>query len=441
MVLVVVMPMFGLAAWSGASTAIASTCNKFAAEPSKGGSDTNTGEEAHPYATLKKLASSLTAGQTGCVFSGQTIDVKNPQTLKNETHGTEASPITITSTEPANPATITSWIALEEGSNWINFTHLKFWWEQPPPYTCWNAEGNPTGKACNGEAVNPEDHVQLAIASDHTHWLFDDIQSFGTNICVNVVSFGGSTAHETLLEHDVIHKCGVAFTGEKTVVNEEPAWHQHGVYDYGIGTKILNNYIYSNSRNGILFNGGGEGGVAEHNIIDGNGNGVTFGSTIKDTVQWNIFTSSSLDSFGKCAEPHPGIKGCDDFAAATTGFTSGGIFKHNCAFNNLTGEIEFQTEEPAELEGVTVAENKLKTNPQYVNAAEKTEAGYKLKQGIGLCRLRTQHGPAGADRDHRSGYSDKNYRSHTERHREPGEPGNKILLRIRKNGVVRIENG
>jgi virginiamycin B lyase len=367
---IVFVALFGSSLLWGSAPAFATTCNKFAAEPSKGGSDSNTGEEAHPYATLKKLASSLSAGQTGCVFSGQTIDVKEPQTLKNETHGTEAKPITITSTNSSNPATITSWVALEAGSDWLTFTHLNFKWSMPKPWLCWNAEGNAI--ECPGEPENAEDHVQISVDAHHDSFTYDEIENEDTDICVNLSKWEGSTAEHTLLEHDRIHNCGAPFTGEKKVVNEEPAWHDHAIYDYGIGTEIFNNYIYHNSRNGILFYGGGNGGVAEHNIIDENGNGIDFGNTINDTVQWNIITNSSLDSLGKCAPT-----GCDDFAASAGG-TSGGIFKHNCTYGNLSGEIEYFTEEPAELEGVTVAENKLKTNPLYKNAATHE---YTLAQG------------------------------------------------------------
>jgi hypothetical protein len=344
-----------------------SVCSKFAAEPSKGGSDSNTGVEAHPYATLKKLASSLSAGQTGCVFSGQTIDVKDPQTLQDETHGTEAQPITITSTNPSDPATVTSWLVLAPGSNWINFTHLNFWWEQPPPYMCWDANGDSTGNACDGQSVNSEDHVQIAISSDHTHWIDDNVQSFDTNICFNIVSYEGNRARETLFENDVIHDCGVPFTGEKTV-NEEPAWHEHAIYDYGTDTRIANSYIYGNSRNGILWYGGGEGGVAEHDVIDDNGNGITFGNTVNGRAEWNIISNNSLDDSGQCAEPHEHVRGCDDFAVASSG-TSGGVFKNNCTYNNLSGEIEYFTSEPAEMNGVEVGKNMLKINPLYKDAA------------------------------------------------------------------------
>jgi virginiamycin B lyase len=348
---------------SNAPAALATTCNKFAASgvPSGiEGKDTNAGTEASPYKTLKKLEESLTAGQTGCLESGQTFDTEN--TTLGGGHGTEASPVVITSTESAKPATITHALAIQ--ASYLTLSHLIFKWKMPEPWTCWNAEGNPTGKACNGEPQNSEDAVQLPIAAKHDSLIYDEITNEDTDICINTIV----GAEHTLIENSRIYECGPEYKGTKSVPNEESAWHDHGIYDYGKFTEIKNNYIYGNSRNGILFYGGGEGGKAEHNIIDGNGNGVDFGNNKNATAQWNIVTDNSLDDHGKCVEPYEGVKGCDDFAAAAYA-AEGGIFKHNCTYNNLSGEIEYFTSEPAEMEGVTISDNILKTNPLYKNAA------------------------------------------------------------------------
>src|ERR1700719_736406 len=104
-----------VACLSSAPAALATTCNKFAASgvPSGiEGKNTNSGTEASPYKTLEKLEESLTAGQTGCLESGQTFDTKENTDLERG-NGTEASPIVITSTESAKPATITNSLAIE----------------------------------------------------------------------------------------------------------------------------------------------------------------------------------------------------------------------------------------------------------------------------------------------------------------------------------------
>jgi hypothetical protein len=357
-----------VACLSSAPAALATTCNKFAASgvPSGiEGKNTNAGTEAAPYKTLAKLEESLTAGQTGCLESGQTFDTKE-NTYFGSSDGTEASPIVITATESAKPATITNALYVE--ASYLTFSHLIFKWKMPKPWVCWNTEGNPF--ECTGEPQNPEDSVQISVAAKHDTFLNDEVTNEDTDICINVVT----GAEHTLIENDRIYECGPEFKGTKSVPNEESAWHDHGVYDYGKFTRIINNYIYGNSRNGILFYGSeaAEGGVAEHNIIDGNGNGITFGNDKKDTAQWNIITNSSLDDHGSKCEP----KGCDDFATAAfdTEEKGGDSFEHNCTYNNLSGELEYALSEPLKPESkemlyVTLKENKLETNPLYKNAA------------------------------------------------------------------------
>jgi len=363
--LAVVLAAF-VACLSSAPAALATSCNKFAASgvPSGiEGKNTNPGTEAAPYKTLEKLEESLTAGQTGCLESGQTFDTKENTDLERG-NGTEASPIVITSTESAKPATITNSLAVE--INYITFSHLIFKWKEPEPWICYNAEGNPEknakgeGLACNGELVNKEDAVQIATDGKRVSFLNDEITNEDTNICLVV----GTTAEHTLIENNRIYGCGPEFTGTKTVVNEELAWHCHGIYDYGKFTEIKDNYIYGNSRNGIVWYGEGKGGVAEHNIIDGNGNGISFGNNKEERAEWNIITNNSLDDKGSKCEP----EGCWDFAMEPSE-GSGGIFKHNCSYNNLSGEVRNLLTEPEEVGGVLVSENKPKTNPLYKNAA------------------------------------------------------------------------
>ena len=158
----------------------------------------------------------------------------------------------ITSTESTKPATITNSLAIE--TNYITFSHLIFKWKTPEPWVCWNAEGDAEqmqkakySVPDNGEPSNKEDAVQMATNGKHVSFLYDEITNEDTNICLVI------DGEHTLIENDRIYGCGPEFKGTKTVVNEEAAWHCHGIYDYGKFTEIKNNYIYGNSRNGILF--------------------------------------------------------------------------------------------------------------------------------------------------------------------------------------------
>ncbi len=345
----------GLAALLAGSPAraesAASACSKFA---STQGSDAASGSASEPYATLQKLVSSLQPGQTGCLQSGQVFDSSENVTLEEgEVNGQPGAPVTITSTEPSNPAIITHSLSLAKGADWITFTHLVFRWSMPKPWTCWNAAGNPTGFTCpltNTQPEDPEDATQIAVNAHHDSFTYDDVSSEGTDICINSGSWNGSTSEYLLIEHDRIHDCGPAITGAKKV-NEENGWHDHGVYDYGKFTLIKNNYIYDNSRNGILFYPTGEGGVAEHNIIDGNGNGITFGPNRNAVARYNIITNSS----SVCG------KRCFDTGISSNESGAGNEASHNCLDNNLSGEIV--------VANVALRENKLDTNPQYLDAA------------------------------------------------------------------------
>jgi hypothetical protein len=351
-----------IACWAStpALAGTASTCSLYA---SNSGNDRNAGTRTAPFATLKKLLDSLAAGQTGCLESGQTFDNEPNSTGRGslvvragETHGAEGAPVTITSTDPAHPATIGHSVSLLNGADWITFTHLIFRWAIPKPWACWNSEGNPF--ECPGEPTNPEDHVQIAVSSKHSSWTYNEVTSENTNICFNLTNYGGGYAEHTLIEHNVIHECGPPVVHGFPVVNEEWGWHAHGVYDYGRYTLIKNNYIYDNSRNGVVFYASGEGSVAEHNIIDHNGEGILFGSNKNETAQWNIITNSTSP------------RGSGDYGIGSFEPGPGNVATKNCLYNNASGELA--------APGVTTSENKTHTNPLYADAVKHE---YTLQSG------------------------------------------------------------
>ena len=101
-------------------------CNKYAASDAAG---TENGEPEHPYKNLKGLLYSLSPGQTGCLQSGETFD---EHVAEMEHHGgAEGAPVTITSTNPSEPAIITNAVRLYAGSNYITIEHVDFRWYMP----------------------------------------------------------------------------------------------------------------------------------------------------------------------------------------------------------------------------------------------------------------------------------------------------------------------
>jgi len=330
------------------------SCNLFAASS---GSDGNAGSKSAPFRSLSKLAASLKAGQTGCLQSGETFDsTGNLYLSPGETHGEEGRPITITSTNPNEPATITHSLAFEHGVDYVTFTHLDFNWSVPKPWVCWNAEGNiipgeiisGPGK-CTAGTPNAESAVQIVLGGKADSLTYDDITNSDTNICI----IEGSGAEGDVLEHDRIHNCGPTVEAAQSgfsILNEEPGWHSHGVYDFGRGTIIKNDYIYDNSRAGVLLYGGGEGAVAEHNVIDHNGAGIWFGNDNNDRAAWNIITSSTSP------------REVADYGIGSYEPGSGNVATENCLDGNLSGEIEGGS--------FTSTNNKTGTNPLYVNAEQ-----------------------------------------------------------------------
>ncbi len=322
---------------------------------STSGSDSHSGTPSSPFRSLHKLLISLKAGETGCLTSGQTFDSEaNLAINAGETHGTATHPVTITSTDPTNPATITHSLTFEAGVNYVAFSGLSFSWTLPKPWMCWSSSGDPipgeiiTGpRTCASGTPAKENAVQIVIDGKSDKLVEDNITNSDTNICL----IAGSHAEGTLLEHDRIHNCGPAVESAKTgfpLLNEEPGWHDHGVYDFGHNTVVRNNYIYDNSRAGVLLYGGGEGAVIEHNILDHNGTGVWIGNDSNSVIAWNIVTNSTspraeLDYGIGAFEPGPG-----------------NLAKDNCLYGNLSGEVgtgHFAT-----------SENKANANPVYANA-------------------------------------------------------------------------
>jgi hypothetical protein len=327
---------------------------------SANGSDSNSGMQSSPLRTVGRLLQKLKAGQTGCLASGTYGGVS---VNSGESHGREGAPVTITSTEPSNPATVSGSVSLFDGADWIVFTHLIFDWNMPKPWMCWTAEGNhttdkiitfPLDGKCEGGKQNSEDAVQIGVDGAHDSFTWDEVTNNDTDICFNVTNHGGEFATDTLIEHDRIHNCGPPVLpvseGGFPAVNEEPGWHDHGVYDFGRGTLVKNSYIYDNSRDGVLFNPNGENAVVEHDVIDGNGAGVWFGSSKNSIARWNIITNSTSP------------RGTDDYGIGSYEPGSGGVAEHNCLYGNKSGEIEREI-------GVKLVENKTGANPLYVDAA------------------------------------------------------------------------
>ncbi len=295
----------------------------------------------------------LSAGQTGCLASGQTF--AGFTLYEGNTHGAESAPITITSTNPEEPATINGRVTTEKGSNWLTFTHLNFIYGQ--------------------DTLLPG----LTIASAHTSWTYDNVSGGDLNICflTNPVGDSYGAGEYTLIENDRVHDCGHTVTkaeleaqANDTYEGRENGWHVHGLYDEGVHTTVRNSYFYDNAGVGILLRSGGFA-VVEHNVIDANGRGVELGNegSESDTIAWNIITNTT----SPCGREVGSGSHCDTYGLMTSGSVgTGSVFRDNDLYGNEGGSIE------PSMNSIVAREANVEVNPLYTNAASHE---YTLKQG------------------------------------------------------------
>jgi parallel beta-helix repeat protein len=120
----------------------------------------------------------------------------------------------------------------------------------------------------------------------------NDITNHHTGICIVIGSPDPQwgRAHDTLIEDNRIHDCGVL-----------PAENfDHGVYVSAADrTVIRNNWIYDNADRGIQLYSDADHTTITGNVIDGNGQGVIFGgheesSSDHNTVTNNVITNSKI---------------------------------------------------------------------------------------------------------------------------------------------------
>jgi hypothetical protein len=296
---------------------------------SPSGNDANAGTQAAPVRTVPALLAKLKAGQTGCLANGA---YEGFTTRAGESHGAPGAPLTITSTDPQAPATISGRVVTMPGADYLTFSHLHF-----------------TDAGTDGPSVT--------IGSAHTTWTDDDVTAPQT-ICLETTGGGAwGPAEDTLIERDRVHNCGRPFAcAEDSVPCNLPptnGYFIHGLYDMGIRTTARNSYFYENASKGVLLRGG-LGAVIEHNVIDGNGSGVLFGDLAPegDTVRWNIITNSR----GVCG-------GCDVYFGIWTfgSLGSGNSAVNNDIFGNVSGNVGSQS-------GLTLAEN-IEVDPKFVDPA------------------------------------------------------------------------
>lgn len=294
-------------------------CDRHAA---LGGSDAAAGTLAAPYRTVAKLLASLAPGQTGCLAAGEVF----VETLGNVTQaGKAGSPITLTSSDPARPATIKGRIVTKPGADYLTFSYLVL--------NGANATGAPSPTV--GSSFVTFSHVE--VTNDRT------------GICFNLIDDATwGTARSTVIDSSRIHDCG-----------RLPSTNlDHGIYVSGTDVRITNNVIYGNADRGVQLRGARRA-IVRNNVIDGNGEGVIFGdlSASGNEVAFNVITNSKIrwnvESY---------------WGSGAVG--SGNTLHDNCVWNGASGNIQPPS-------GFTSTGN-IVADPLFVDAAGRN---YTLRAG------------------------------------------------------------
>ncbi len=240
-------------AMSAGSSAVAAadepvSCDAVA---SPSGSDSAPGTVEQPVRTAMALLGVVPSGGTACLRAGtyaQDDEIK-----------ISASNVTLTS-YPGEAATL-------KGRLWI-------------------AGDNDTVTGLALDGVNSNRLPSPSISGDRDVVSDNDITNDNTSICVSLGALDYGIPNGTLIENNRIHDCG-----------RRPATNQdHGIYvAYGRNTEIRGNYIFDNADRGIQLYPDAQGTHVDHNIIDGNGEGVIFGGdSSNNTIENNIISNSRI---------------------------------------------------------------------------------------------------------------------------------------------------
>jgi hypothetical protein len=236
-----------------ADSPAATSCDKVAA-PS--GSDSAAGSAAAPYRTAGKLAASLQPGQTGCLRAGL-----YEQDLAIERGGSAGAPITLSS-YPGERATVRGRFRVKDSANFVTIEDLDL------------------------DGRNSDTLPSPSVYGNDVVFRGNDVTDYHTGICFLIGSNDYGRAVRVTIERNRIHDCGVL-----------PAQnHHHGIYiEHADNTRVVDNWIYDNADRGVQMFPDSQGAYIANNVIDGNGQGVSYArESANNVVEHNVISNSVL---------------------------------------------------------------------------------------------------------------------------------------------------
>jgi parallel beta-helix repeat protein len=267
-----------------------------------------------PIRTMQQLVDQLRPGQVGCVRGGT---YREPVTITRG--GNSRSRITLQS-YPGERAELIGRLYLRDSASYVTVANM-------------NLDGR-------NSASLPSPEIDAA----HDDFVGNDVTDEHTEICFALGSFTYGRATDALIERNRIHDCGLLPSRNG----------DHGIYvAFADGTTIVENVIFDNTDRGVQLYPDAQGTLIEHNIIDANGEGVSFGgsqtSSNDNTVAYNLITNSVIRTDVESYFPGP--------------VGSGNVLEDNCLFGGVGGQISYERGFSAKGLGNVVA------NPDYANVA------------------------------------------------------------------------
>jgi hypothetical protein len=316
----------GLLLAAGAAQA-ETTCAKVA-EPS--GSDSAAGTAAAPFKTAQKLASSLSAGQTGCLRAGSYTNGSNGYVVSPPRGGNAGAPITIRS-YPGERARLVGIVNVSKGVDNVTFSDLVF-------------EG--TG------AMNTIKIYSAGVVVENSEitnaWRGLSCMMLGSNS-------GGGQALRTVVRGNTFHACGNPANGNK----------DHAIYASNLlEGEIVDNLFYDSAAYAIQLYPNAQSTRFAHNVIDGGSPSIRGGLVVggdgshassNNVVEQNVIAYSQTYNVVASWES---IKG------------SGNIARDNCLWSGKQGNLSNG--------GGLTATNNPTADPGFV---DRTARDYRLKPG------------------------------------------------------------